>query len=215
MRDQSGAVISDRVAAVILAPGPVLGTQDRGGAAPKALNFSGNLIGFRERATIDVWAARLLQRLAGKLRIPSMAEGSVSGKMLSTGETTLTFGFGQDVFQKAVKEIRADKEMKGDKLLASINDDDLQAIVWFLEKEVWTKNNWTTAAGEGGSFEYEAELAGQRDHFSTQQYFILGDNLWVPLSGARLPQCPAGATFRYIQRIDHALDRLPPSVRAD
>lgn len=39
VRDQSGAVISDRVAAVILAPGPVLGTQDRGGAAPKALNF--------------------------------------------------------------------------------------------------------------------------------------------------------------------------------
>mgnify|MGYP003335070152 FL=1 len=82
-----------------------------GGTAPKALNFSGNLIGFRERATIDVWAARLLQRLAGKLRIPSMAEGSVSGKMLSTGETTLTFGFGQDVFQKAVKDIRADKEI--------------------------------------------------------------------------------------------------------
>ena len=147
-----------------------------GGTAPKALNFSGNLIGFRERATIDVWAARLLQRLAGKLRIPSMAEGSVSGKMLSTGETTLTFGFGQDVFQKAVKDIRNDPQMKGDKLLSSVNDDDLQAIVWFLEKEVWTKNNWTTAAGEGGSFEYEADLTGQRDQARIRELRRIADS---------------------------------------
>ena len=134
-----------------------------GGTAPKALNFSGNLIGFRERATIDVWAARLLQRLSGGLRIPSMAESGVSGNMLSTGETTLQFGFGQDVFTEAVKQIRADKQMKTEERLANINDDDLQAVVWFLEKEVWTKNNWTSAAGEGGSFEYEADLTGQRD----------------------------------------------------
>lgn len=147
-----------------------------GGTAPKALNFSGNLIGFRERATIDVWAARLLQRLAGKLRIPSMAEGSVSGKMLSTGETTLTFGFGQDVFSKAVKDIRNDPQMKQDKLLSKVNDDDLQAIVWFLEKEVWTKNNWTTAAGEGGSFEYEADLTGQRDQARIRELRRIADS---------------------------------------
>ena len=134
-----------------------------GGTAPKALNFSGNLIGFRERATIDVWAARLLQRLSGGIRIPSMAESGVSGNMLSTGETTLQFGFGQDVFTQAVKDIRADKQMQTEDRLANINDDDLQAVVWFLEKEVWTKNNWTSAAGEGGSFEYEADLTGQRD----------------------------------------------------
>jgi hypothetical protein len=134
-----------------------------GGTAPKALNFSGNLIGFRERATIDVWAARLLQRLSGGVRIPSMAESGVSGNMLSSGETTLQFGFGQDVFTEAVKEIRADKQMQAEDRLANINDDDLQAVVWFLEKEVWTKNNWTSAAGEGGSFEYEADLTGQRD----------------------------------------------------
>lgn len=147
-----------------------------GGTAPKALNFSGNLIGFREKATIDVWAARLLQRLAGKLRIPSMAEASVSGKMLSTGETTLTFGFGQEVFNKAVKEIRKDPEMSNDKLLKTINDDDLQAIVWFLEKEVWTKNDWTSAAGEGGSFEYEADLTGQRDQERIKELRRIADS---------------------------------------
>ena len=132
----------------------------RGGTAPKALNFSGNLIGFRERATIDVWAARMLQRLSGGLRIPSMAETAVSGEMREDGTTTLQFGFGQDVFSEAVKRIRADEELKADKTLAEINDDDLQAVVWFVEKEIWTVNNWTNAAGEGGSFELEANLTG-------------------------------------------------------
>lgn len=132
----------------------------RGGTAPKALNFSGNLIGFRERATIDVWAARMLQRLAGGLRIPSMAETGVSGDMREDGTTTLQFGFGQDVFNAAVERIRNDPELRADKTLAEINDDDLQAVVWFVEKEIWTVNNWTSAAGEGGSFELEANLTG-------------------------------------------------------
>lgn len=132
----------------------------RGGTAPKALNFSGNLIGFRERATIDVWAARLLQRISGLLRIPSMAEGSVSGNMLPGGETTLAFGFGQDVFSEVVKLIRSDAELRKNKDLAEINDDDLQALVWFIEKEIWTRNNWTSAAGEDGSFEFESDMTG-------------------------------------------------------
>lgn len=135
----------------------------RGDTAPKALNFSGNLIGFRERATIDVWAARMLQRLAGGMRIPSMAEVGVSGAMREDGSTTLQFGFGQDVFSKGVAGIRADAELAADKTLAQINDDDLQALVWFVEKEVWTVNNWTSAAGEGGSFELEAALTGPKD----------------------------------------------------
>lgn len=132
----------------------------RGGTAPKALNFSGNLIGFRERATIDVWAARMLQRLAGGLRVPSMAETGVSGDMRSDGSSTLQFGFGQGVFSDAVKRIRKDPELKTNDKLSSINDDDLQAVVWFVEKELWTVNNWTNAAGEGGSFELEASLTG-------------------------------------------------------
>jgi len=132
----------------------------RSGTAPKALNFSGNLIGFRGKATIDVWAARLLQRLAGKRRIPSMAEIAVSGEMLADASTTGQFGFGQDTFAHAVAVIRSDSEMRQDSALAKINDDDLQAVVWFIEKEVWTVNNWTSVSGEGGSFELEANLTG-------------------------------------------------------
>jgi len=135
----------------------------RGGTAPKAVNFSGNLIGFRERATIDVWAARMLQRLSGGLRVPSMAEVGVSGEMRADGATTLQFGFGQDVFSDAVKRIRKDPELKTNDTLAKINDDDLQAVVWFVEKEIWTANNWTSAAGEGGSFELEASLSGSAE----------------------------------------------------
>ena len=132
----------------------------RGGTAPKALNFSGNLIGFRSRATIDVWAARMLQRLAGGRRIASMAETGVSGDMREDATTTLQFGFGQDVFGTAARAIRNDPELQTDAVLAEINDDDLQAVVWFVEKEIWTVNDWTSAAGEGGSFELEANLTG-------------------------------------------------------
>ena len=132
----------------------------RGATAPKALNFSGNLIGFRQRATIDVWAARELQRLAGLPRIPNMAEAGVAGSMLSTGATTGQFGFGQDVFAAAVKKIRSHPVLSKVPELAQINDDDLQALVWFVEKELWTINDWTNVAGEGGSFELEASLTG-------------------------------------------------------
>jgi len=138
----------------------LLGT---GAQAPKALNFSGNLIGFRSRATIDVWAARMLQRLAALLRIPSMAETGVAGDMLPDGSTTGQFGFGQDVFAEAAQRIRNDPELNQNAQLAQLNDDDLQALVWFIEKELWTINNWTSVAGEGGSFELEASLAGISD----------------------------------------------------
>ena len=134
-----------------------------GASAPKAINFSGNLIGFKDRATIDVWAARLLQRLAGKTRVPSMAESGVGGALLPNGTTTGQFGMGQDVFRKAVDLIRNDPELSKLDVLKNISDDDLQALIWFKEKELWTKKNWTSAQGEGGSFEYENSLAGIKD----------------------------------------------------
>lgn len=149
---------------------------NRGGTAPKALNFSGNLIGFRDRSTIDVWAARNLQRNSGGLRIPSAAETGVSGDMLRSGATTLQFGFGQDVFTKAVSLIRNDPEMAQSDVLRKINDDDLQALIWFVEKEIWTKNNWTSAAGEGGSFEFESDLAGVRDQDRVRKLRRIADS---------------------------------------
>ena len=44
--------------------------------------------------------------------------------------------------------------------IGDMGADDLQAVVWFLEKEKWTKNGWTTKAGEGGSLDFESVYGG-------------------------------------------------------
>jgi hypothetical protein len=123
------------------------------GSSPKTPNFTGNLIGFSDKATIDVWAARNLRRLAGMSRIASPAEKGVGGNILQTTmEPGGEFGFGQEVYRATTAKLRQQN--------IDLNDDDLQAVVWFLEKEIWTKNGWTTRAGEGGSLETEADFAG-------------------------------------------------------
>jgi hypothetical protein len=135
----------------------------KAGDAPKTPNFTGNLIGYSDKATIDLWAARLLRRLSGRGRIVPGAESGVSGGILA--ETLPSgigvggeFGFGQEVFQKAAKRLREE-----DPRFAGLGDDDLQAIAWFLEKEMWGKKGWTSKAGEGGSLELEANFAGVSD----------------------------------------------------
>ena len=136
------------------------------GSAPKAINFSGNLIGYSRRATIDVWAARYLRDLASRAvsavsfaRVPPVAEKGVGGKvgkdLLPGGE----FGFGQDVMAEAARMLRE----SGMPAFRDTQADDLQAVVWFLEKERWGTNAWTSKTGEGGSFELEANLAGDPD----------------------------------------------------
>jgi hypothetical protein len=130
----------------------------RGGQKPKALNFSGNLIGITNRATIDVWAARMLQRLAGFARLPVRMEQAVGGNMNSDGTTTGQFRFGQDVMENATDKVLADPTLSEHETLQDLNPDDMQAIVWFIEKEIWARNNWSNE--EGGSFELEAALAG-------------------------------------------------------
>ena len=128
------------------------------GQAPKARNFSGNLGGATDQATIDVWAARFINRMAGRKRLPPPVESGVKGKLGSNLEPTGEFGFGQDVFRRITDELNRKgnllpylQELGYDRLTPM----DMQALTWFIEKERWTKNNWTTAAGEGGSFEDE------------------------------------------------------------
>ena len=136
--------------------------ERKAGDAPKTPNFTGNLIGYSDKATIDVWAARLLRRLSERKRIVPEAEHGVGGDVLGAplpsgigvgGE----FGFGQEVFKKAAERLRQDPRFD------NLGDDDLQAIAWFLEKEQWGKNSWTNKTGEGGSIELEANFAGVND----------------------------------------------------
>lgn len=141
----------------------------KAGDSPKTPNFTGNLIGLTSEATIDVWAARMLRRLADLPRIPPPAEKGVAGSHLP-GSTLFKpkvsgeFGFGQDVFREAATEINKSGIIK--KIAPAIGDlgpDDLQAVAWFIEKEKWSNNGWTTKAGEGGSLDYEMSLAGAAD----------------------------------------------------
>ena len=141
----------------------------KSGDSPKTPNFTGNLIGLTNEATIDVWAARMLRRLADLPRIPPPAEQGVAGSHLK-GSTLFDpkvgseFGFGQDVFREAADEINKSGIIKN--IAPDIGDlgpDDLQAVAWFIEKEKWTNSGWTTKAGEGGSLDYEMSLAGAAD----------------------------------------------------
>ena len=120
----------------------------REGGAPKARNFSGNLSGRSEQATIDVWAARNLRRHAGLRPIPSSAESAVTGNIVDAENfrNSLEFGFGQDILADATVRIN-------NELGLNLDPRDLQALQWFAEKDHWTKNGWTSTAGEGGSFE--------------------------------------------------------------
>lgn len=117
---------------------------------PKTKNFAGNLTGRSYEATIDVWAARYLRRIiykdnVSRWRIHPKQEGAVEHTVSVDGITGGDYFFAEEVMRKAA-----------DKL--NWNADDLQAFLWFLEKDIWSRNNWTGAAGrKKSSFEEEAE----------------------------------------------------------
>lgn len=117
---------------------------------PKTKNFAGNLTGRSFEATIDVWAARYLRRkiFEGKSkewRILPQSEGAVQFGKLKSGGMSGDYPFAEEVMKKAA-----------DKL--GIKADDLQAFLWYLEKDVWDKNNWTNVTGKKkASFEQTAQ----------------------------------------------------------
>jgi hypothetical protein len=121
--------------------------------APKTPNFAGNLTGRSLEATIDVWAARHLQRLGyegqtGKKpwRAQGLAEPGVSG---------LDFAFSQDAMRHAADKLSA--------MGHPMNPDDLQAILWFAEKHHYEDKGWTRGAGaKKSSFDDVADLAFPR-----------------------------------------------------
>jgi hypothetical protein len=112
--------------------------------APKTPNFAGNLSGRTLEATIDVWAARHLQRLG--------YEGQTKGKpwraqaASEPGVNSLDFAFAQDAMRHAADELTKSGH--------PMNPDDLQAILWFAEKHHYEDKGWTRGAGaEKSSFD--------------------------------------------------------------
>jgi hypothetical protein len=130
------------------------------GDAPKTKNYYQNLIGRQfTGATIDVWAARTLRRMAGLLRLPTSAEKGVAGNIGAKLTPGAEFGFGQEAFVKAAENLRN----SGIEEFANTTPADVQAMIWFSEKESWARSNWTTKIGEGGSAEAEFNLQGNAD----------------------------------------------------
>jgi hypothetical protein len=178
----------------------------KAGDAPKTPNFTGNLIGLTSEATIDVWAARMLRRVADLPRIPPPAEKGVGG-LHQTGSTLFNpnvggeFGFGQDVFREAADEINKSGIIKN--IAPDIGDlgpDDLQAVAWFIEKERWTKNGWTSKAGEGGSLDYEMSFAGTADQARVSE-LRKGINASFKAPARRVGEKLEGGETAYQERI--------------
>jgi hypothetical protein len=102
--------------------------------ALKMLQFARNLTGEDFNATIDMWAARTVRRLGfegteGPWRIQPKSEIGVKPNDFKTA---------QDAFRVAADRLNMEPE-------------DLQAILWFAEKDLWDKNNWTKHAGRAKS----------------------------------------------------------------
>ena len=137
--------------------------------APKTPNFTGNLIGYTSAATVDVWAARFLNRMTGRPRLAPPTEQGVSGdhlagSTLENPKVGAEFGFGQEVIQAVADNVNKSGILRAiDPSVGNVGADDLQAIMWFMEKEIWTNKGWTSKAGEGGSFDLEASYAGAAD----------------------------------------------------
>jgi len=135
------------------------------GDAPKTKNYYQNIMGRTMEATIDVWAARTLRRLANENvgnfpRIPPVAETAVAGSVLVDNVTSGSeFGFGQEVFREAAEQLRN----SGIPQFEKTTPDAVQAMIWFAEKELWARRDWTTKVGEEGSIEHEMLLAGFPD----------------------------------------------------
>ena len=153
---ESGALYNTNSPQTMMALLDLFRIKEAGGS-PKTWNFTGNLLGYSDLATIDVWAARAIRRMSGMKRIVPGAESGVSGAWnIDATDATGEFGFGQEVFKQAAEALRKKHNI-------DLGDDDLQAVVWFLEKERWMNAGHTTRAGEGGSLEFEADLAGAVD----------------------------------------------------
>jgi hypothetical protein len=107
---------------------------------PTTPNFAGNLTGRTFKATIDVWAARNLRRL--------LYQGKKSRWRIlpeqEQGVTDADFFFSQKVYDEVAKRM-------------GVIPDDLQALQWFNEKDIWEASGWTDKTGaEKSSFDKEA-----------------------------------------------------------
>ena len=97
----------------------VLAGEDVGG--PKVRNFTGNLAGTSQEATIDRWATRTMARLSG-MPLENLRKVDAA--------TDLDYAASEMAFRKAADRI-------------GLKPQELQAIGWMGEKKLWESNKWT------------------------------------------------------------------------
>lgn len=122
----------------------------------KIQDYAGNLSGRTDNAVMDIWASRYTRRLifqgskVKRWRIRPMEETGLKVSKNVKGEITGDYAFAQDVFHEVAK-------LTGHKAA------DLQALLWYMEKNHWTANDLRTLSGVGEAFDkYWADLQLER-----------------------------------------------------
>ena len=116
----------------------------------KTNNFYENVVGITTNPTIDLWAARTIRRMiydgnVDRYRIPERAEQGVDERVYAERAGGLSdYQLSEEVIKNAANKLGMDP-------------DDLQAYLWFAEKDLWLKNGWAKGiAARKSDFREEA-----------------------------------------------------------
>jgi len=160
------------------------------GTAPKMRQYAGNLTGTSNKAVIDIWASRNLQRHSGFPRLAvkseiANAEGQVIDDIGTVGQS---YGFAQEAYSKVANKL-------------GLTEDKVQALQWLQEKELWERNKWT-ATSEGNDFSTLFDRNFQDKAGKDPERYIAG----VSLSTEKRPIPPAKIEKIVQENIREVLD---------
>lgn len=117
----------------------------------KTNNFYENVVGLTTNPTIDLWAARTIRRMiydgnVDRYRIAERAEQGVDERVYAAEAGGLSdYQLAEEVIKNASNKLGMDP-------------DDLQAYLWFAEKDLWLKNGWSKGtAAKKSDFREEAD----------------------------------------------------------
>ena len=116
----------------------------------KTNNFYENVVGLTTNPTIDLWAARTIRRMVydgnvDRYRIAERAEQGVDERVYAAEAGGLSdYQLAEEVIKNASAKLDMDP-------------DDLQAYLWFAEKDLWLKKGWSKGtAAKKSDFREEA-----------------------------------------------------------
>ena len=126
----------------------------------KTNNFYKNVVGLTTNPTIDLWAARTIRRMVydgnvDRYRIPSRAEQGVDERVYAEQSGGLSdYQLAEEVILNASEKL-------------NMPPDDLQAYLWFAEKDLWYRNGWAK-----GTAAKKADFRDKVNENSVSRYFL-------------------------------------------